>query len=293
MQRQKSFQDDGKGILYLVPTPIGNLEDITFRALRILEEVELILAEDTRHTQKLLNHFDIKNELLSYHEHNQKERTEQIIEKLKRGESLALVSDAGMPAISDPGQDLVKHVIENNLRLSVLPGANAALNALVGSGLTTDEFIFYGFLPRKKQEKQAELTRLGKYGATIILYESPYRLKDTLQQIEKALGQCQVVIAREITKVYEEFLRGTAADLLSGLQGEEVKGECCIIIEGGTAVEATEDRLWWAHLTIKEHVEHYEEKENIAHKAALKKVAVDRNVSRREVYEAVHINKEM
>lgn len=292
MQRQKSFQDDGKGILYLVPTPIGNLEDITFRALRVLQEANLILAEDTRHTQKLLNHFDIKNELLSYHEHNQRERIEPIIAKLERGDCIALVSDAGMPAISDPGQDLVKHVIEHNLRLTVLPGANAALNALVGSGLSTDEFVFYGFLPRKKQEKQAELTRLGKYDATIILYESPYRLKDTLQQIDKTLGECRVVIAREITKVHEEFIRGTASNLLSSLKGEEVKGECCIIIEGGTVHVTRETDLWWAQLTMKEHVQHYENKEKMPHKAALKKVAVDRNVSRRDVYEAVHINKE-
>ena|SRR5699024_10688430 len=289
MHKQKSFEDDGKGILYLVPTPIGNLEDMTFRAMRILKEVDLILAEDTRHTQKLLNHFDISNKLLSYHEHNQKERTNQIIEKLERGESIALVSDAGMPAISDPGNDLVKHLIEKNLRLTTLPGASAGLSALVSSGLSTDEFVFYGFLPRKKQEKQDELARLNQYRATIILYESPYRIKDTLQQIEKTLGERQIVIARELTKLHEEFSRGTAADILRDLQGVEVKGECCILIEGGSEDGVTTDTSWWVNLTIKEHVEYYELEQGLPHKMALKKVAVDRNVSRREIYEVVHI----
>lgn len=288
MHRQKSFQDDGQGILYIVPTPIGNLEDITFRALRTLEEANLILAEDTRHTQKLLNHFEIKNDLLSYHEHNQAQRTAQIIEKLKQGNMLALVSDAGMPAISDPGNDLVKEVIANQLRVTVLPGANAALNALVGSGLSTDEFLFYGFLPRKKQEKMSEIARLGSYPATVILYESPHRVKETVQHIANILGgNRHIVIAREITKMHEEFIRGTAESVSTSLQDEAIKGECCILVEGGT--ETVEGDLWWARLSIAEHVEHYEAEENIAHKAAMKKVAVDRNLSRREVYEEIHV----
>lgn len=289
MKRQKSFEDDGQGILYIVPTPIGNLEDITFRALRTLEEADLILAEDTRHTQKLLNHFDLKNNLLSYHEHNQAQRTEQIIEKLKQGDNLALVSDAGMPAISDPGNDLVKEVIAHDLRVTVLPGANAAINALVGSGLSTEEFLFYGFLPRKKQEKISELTRLGNYPATIILYESPFRVKDTIQQIAKTLGGSrEIVIAREITKMHEEFIRGTAEEINESLLDEVIKGECCILIEGGTEGIVT-DELWWSHLSIVEHVNHYEAEENISHKAAMKKVAVDRNLSRREVYDDIHV----
>lgn len=289
MYKQKSFEDDGQGILYLVPTPIGNLEDMTFRAIRILKEVDLILAEDTRHTQKLLNHFDISNKLLSYHEHNQRERTNKIIEKLERGENLALVSDAGMPAISDPGNDLVKHIIEKNLRLTTLPGASAGLSALVSSGLSTDEFMFYGFLPRKKQEKQDELSRLSKYQATVILYESPYRVKDTLQQIEKVVGERQIVIARELTKLHEEFIRGTATEILQDLQGVEVKGECCILIEGGSEDEGITDTTWWMNLTIQEHVDYYETEKEVPHKQALKKVAVDRNVSRREIYEAIHV----
>lgn len=288
MQRKKNFEDDGQGILYIVPTPIGNLEDITLRALRTLEEADLILAEDTRHTQKLLNHFEIKNKVLSYHEHNQAQRTEQILNKLRQGETLALVSDAGMPAISDPGNDLVKEVIAHQVRVTVLPGATAAINALVGSGLSTDEFLFYGFLPRKKQEKVTELTRLGKYPATVILYESPFRVKETVQQIAKRLGgNRQIVIAREITKVHEEFIRGTAEEISVALQDETIKGECCILIEAGT--EKVTDALWWAHLSIAEHVDHYETEENLTHKAAMKKVAVDRNLSRRDIYDEIHI----
>ncbi len=288
MQRKKNFEDDGQGILYIVPTPIGNLEDITLRALRTLEEADLILAEDTRHTQKLLNHFEIKNNVLSYHEHNQAQRTEQILDKLKQGETLALVSDAGMPAISDPGNDLVKEVITHQLRVTVLPGATAAINALVGSGLATDEFLFYGFLPRKKQEKVTELTRLGNYPATVILYESPFRVKETVQQIAKTLGGSrQIVIAREITKLHEEFIRGSAEEISVSFQDETIKGECCILIEGGT--EIVTDALWWAHLSIAEHVDYYETEENLAHKAAMKKVAVDRNLSRRDIYDEIHI----
>lgn len=288
MHIQKSFQDDGKGILYIVPTPIGNLDDITLRALHTLKKVHLILAEDTRHTQKLLNHFDIKNQLLSYHEHNMRERTNQIIARLQAGEELALVSDAGMPAISDPGYDLVKEAIAHNLRVIVLPGANAALGALIGSGLPTDEFVFYGFLPRKKQEKTAELTRLAQYQATIILYESPHRVKDTIQMIAKVLGNREIVIAREITKVYEEFIRGRAEDVGDSIKDQTMKGECCIVIEG-IEEEVQTDTSWWMDLTIEEHVLYYEEKEGIPHKMALKKVAVDRNVSRRDIYKEFHI----
>lgn len=287
MQRQKSYQDDGQGVLYVVPTPIGNLDDITLRALQTLKDVDLILAEDTRHTQKLLNHFDIKNSLLSYHEHNKMQREEQIVARLQRGERLALVSDAGMPAISDPGNDLVKEVIFKGLKVIVLPGANAGLAALVGSGLSTDEFVFYGFLPRKRQEKQRELTRLGNYQATVILYESPHRVKETVQVIAKTLGNRNIAIAREITKVYEEFIRGKAESVSEALQNETVKGECCILIEGIAEEEVT-DSLWWAHLSIVEHVGYYEEKESVPHKLALKKVAVDRNMSRREIYGELH-----
>lgn len=289
MQIQKSFQDDGQGILYIVPTPIGNLDDMTFRAVQTLKDVQLILAEDTRHTQKLLHHFQIKNNLLSYHEHNRKERTGHIIAKLQAGDDLALVSDAGMPAISDPGHDLVKEVIASQIRVTVLPGANAALCALVGSGLATTEFLFYGFLPRKKQEKEAELLRLTRQEATVILYESPHRVKDTVQMIAKKVGNRPIVIAREITKLYEEFIRGKAEDVWQWVHENPLKGECCIVLEGSVEQSEGSDALWWASLSIAEHVQYYEEKEATPHKIALKKVAVDRNMSRREVYAKLHI----
>lgn len=288
IQVQNSYVANEKGTLYVVPTPIGNLEDITFRALKTLEAVTLIAAEDTRHTQKLLNHFDIKNTLLSYHEHNHEGRVEQIMTKLEEKADIALVSDAGMPAISDPGYELVQAAIARNINVVVLPGASAAICALVGSGLATDEFLFYGFLPRKKKEKLATLQRLGNGPATLILYESPYRIKDTLKAIEQALGDRCIAIAREITKVYEQFIRGNVEAVLNWLETNEIKGECCIVIEG-TDEAIVEDDNWWQELTIEEHVAAYESKEGLANKAAMKKVAVDRGISRRDVYQAIHV----
>lgn len=288
IQVQNSYIANEKGTLYVVPTPIGNLEDITFRALKTLEAVTLIAAEDTRHTQKLLNHFDIKNTLLSYNEHNHEGRVEQIMAKLEEKSDIALVSDAGMPAISDPGFDLVQAAIARNVNVVVLPGASAAICALVGSGLATDEFLFYGFLPRKRKEKFATLQRLGNGPATVILYESPYRIKETLKAIEQALGNRHIAIAREITKLYEQFVRGNVEDVLNWLETNEIKGECCIVIEG-TDEAVVEDDSWWHELTIEEHVVAYETKEGLANKAAMKKVAVDRGISRRDVYQAIHV----
>src|SRR5690625_3198846 len=214
MKIQKSFEDNECGIVYVVPTPIGNLEDITFRALKILKEVTVIAAEDTRNTRNLLNYFDIHTPLLSYHEHNKAAREEQLIERLKAGEKIALVSDAGMPAVSDPGYELVQAAIEADQSVVVLPGANAALCALVGSGLTTTEFLFYGFLPRKKKEKEAELQRLQSLEATLLFYESPHRLKATLIALHDQLGDRPVAIGRELTKRFEEYIRGTASELI-------------------------------------------------------------------------------
>lgn len=290
MQIQTSYKDNNKGTLYIVPTPIGNLEDITFRAIQTLKKVDLIAAEDTRHTQKLLTHFEIKNTLVSYHEHNKESRMNQVMEKLESGEEIALVSDAGMPAISDPGYDLVVESIAREINVIVLPGANAALVALVGSGLPTNEFLFHGFLPRKKQEKEAVLHRLKGLRATLIFYESPYRVKDTLDMIAKSLGNRQIVIAREISKVFEQYIRGNVEKVIKWTESNTIKGECCIIVEG-TMEEVQTDSLWWSSLTIKEHVLHYEEHENISNKDALKRVAVDRNMSKRDVYQHVHVKK--
>src|SRR5690625_1267692 len=288
MYVQTSYEKNEKGTLYIVPTPIGNLEDITFRALNTLKEVDLIAAEDTRHTQKLLNHFEIKSKLISYHEHNRMSRMEQLLRRLEQGEQIALVSDAGMPAISDPGYELVKEVIEREINVIVLPGANAALCALVGSGLPTSEFLFYGFLPRKKQEKEAELARLKGLQATIILYESPHRVKETLRTIQKQLGNRQIVIAREITKIYEQFIRGNVEKVLKWAEENVVKGECCIVIEGSSDTEVA-DTSWWEMLSIAEHVKAYEEKEGLSNKEAMKRVALDRNIARREVYHHIHV----
>src|SRR5699024_10932398 len=183
MNIQKSFSTHVEGALYVVPTPIGNLEDITFRSLKVLKECSLIAAEDTRKTKQLLNHFQIKKPLISYHEHNKRERGEELIQQVRAGKQITLVSDAGMPAISDPGSDLIRSIIAENLPVIVLPGANAALCAIIGSGLPTNEFLFYGFLPRKKKDKEDELKRLQSTQATIIFYESPYRIKATLKML--------------------------------------------------------------------------------------------------------------
>ena|SRR5690625_581985 len=288
MKVQTSYTESEFGTLYVVPTPIGNLEDITFRAIQTLKKVNTIIAEDTRHTQKLLNHFQIKNKVLSYHEHNKKERAPQLLKQLKEKQDIAIVSDAGMPAISDPGHHLISEAIEKEINVVVLPGANAVLCALVGSGLPTNEFLFYGFLPRKSREKEAELSRLKPIKATILLYESPFRIKDTVRVIAKQLGNRHIVIAREITKIYEQYIRGNAEDVLQWVENNDVKGECCIVIEGDDGLE--EGALWWELMSIHEHVAHYEQG-NVPHKLALKKVANDRNISRRDVYQQIHVDK--
>lgn len=292
MNIQKSFEDESIGKLYIVPTPIGNLEDITYRALKVLRSVELIAAEDTRNTRKLLNYFEINVPLISYHEHNKESREHELIEKIRQNESIAVVSDAGMPAISDPGYELVQAAIAANLDVIVLPGANAALCALVGSGLPSIEFYFYGFLPRKKKDKLAELERLSPYQATLIVYESPYRIKETLSAIYEQLGNRNVAIARELTKRFEEYVRGTAKDVLNWAQATELKGEFCIIIEGNQSqMELKDEVQWWEKLSLDEHVTHYMNKNDMYSKEAIKQVAVDRKIPKREVYQAYHIKK--
>lgn len=288
MHIQKSFVHEDIGTLYLVPTPIGNLEDITYRALRILKEVAVIAAEDTRNTKKLLNHFEISTSLISYHEHNKESREQQLIGRLKRGENIALVSDAGMPAISDPGYEIVQAAIKEDQPVVVLPGANAALCALVGSGLSSKEFLFYGFLPRKKKDKESELNRLKPLSATLIFYESPYRLKDTLKVLLEQLGNRKISIARELTKKFEEYIRGSTAELLNWANESDLKGEFCIVIEGNTISETKEDSLWWSHLSVNDHVEHYIEESGVSSKEAIQLVATDRKLKKREVYQSYH-----
>jgi len=289
MHVQNSYQKSEKGVLYIVPTPIGNLDDMTFRAIDTLKQVDTILAEDTRHTQKLLQHFKFSNTLLSFHEHNKEGRVLQIMENLKEGQNFALVSDAGMPAISDPGYDLVRASIEADVSVIVLPGATAAICALVGSGLPTDEFLFYGFLPRKNQEKKREVERLSGYQATVILYESPFRVKDTVQLISKYVESRTIVIAREMTKIYEQYVRGTCEEIIAWLDKHPLKGECCILIEGIDEEVSDSGKQWWHELTLVEHVKHYETTKEMSNKMAMKQVAKDRNISKRTVYQAVHI----
>lgn len=276
--------------VYVVPTPIGNLEDITFRALRTLKEVSVIAAEDTRNTKKLLSHFEISTPLISYHEHNKESRTRQLLERLGQDESIAVVSDAGMPGVSDPGYELVQGAIESEYPVVVLPGANAALCALVGSGLSTEEFLFRGFLPRKKKDKEAALEQLKYSQATLLLYESPFRVKDTLKMLQNHLGNRRVTVARELTKKFEEYVRGTAEELMTWAESTDLKGEFCLVVEGASQSEAQENDLWWSSLSIVDHVEYYINKEKLSSKEAIKRVTEERHMAKRDVYQAYHID---
>ncbi|MGE5581508.1 MAG: 16S rRNA (cytidine(1402)-2'-O)-methyltransferase [Bacillota bacterium] len=220
------------GKLYLVATPLGNLEDITQRALRTLNEVDFIAAEDTRRTLKLLNHFQIKKSLLSYYKDNERERAGQIIEMLRQGADVALVSDAGMPGISDPGNLIVAEAVKQGITIVPIPGATAVITALAASGLDTGSFWFVGFLPRKKSEQLSKLQEMSGFNGTLVVYESPHRLLQTLKNIFTVFGDRRLVIARELTKVHEEFIRGSLANLIPELAAKEVKGEFTIVIEG-------------------------------------------------------------
>lgn len=285
MKVQRSFThvgDSGYGTLYLVATPIGNLEDMTFRAVRTLREANWIAAEDTRQTRKLLTHFDIQGRLVTYHEHNQRTSGPELISKMKLGESVALVSDAGLPAISDPGEDLVRLAIEEGIAVVPIPGANAALSALIISGLSTDKFRFIGFLPRDKKRTRRSLEQLVETEDTLIVYESPHRIAATLVIMLDVLGDRRVALVRELTKKFEEVARGQFSEALLLLEQHPPKGEYCIIIEGRTGTRE-EGEAWWEQISIEEHVEHYEAKQ-IPRKEALKKVAVDRGVSKRDIY---------
>lgn len=221
-----------RGKLYICPTPIGNLEDITLRTLRVLKEVDLIGAEDTRHSIKLLNHYDINTSLTSYHEHNIREKGPELIEKLKAGLDIAIISDAGMPGISDPGSDIISLAIKEDLDVIALPGANAAITALVVSGLSTEGFIFEGFLSSKKQEKEKKIEELRQEAKTIIIYESPHRILSTLKSLLKILGNRKIALARELTKLYEEVFRGDVEGAIEKYSREKIRGEFVIILDG-------------------------------------------------------------
>ncbi|WP_349730535.1 16S rRNA (cytidine(1402)-2'-O)-methyltransferase [Peribacillus frigoritolerans] len=291
MWQQKSFEKEGlEPALYLVPTPIGNLEDMSFRALRILKEADVIAAEDTRNTKKLCNYFEISTPIVSYHEHNKEYSGKQMLERLRSGEVIALVSDAGLPTISDPGYELVKEAIAEKFKVIPLPGANAALTALIASGLIPQPFYFYGFLQRGAKEKKQELEKLKKVESTWIVYESPHRLKETLKHMYEILGDRRIVLCRELTKKFEEFIRGTVSEALTWAMESEIRGEFCLIIEGGQWSEDEPEEAWWTALDIVGHVNHYMETKQFTSKDAIKQVAKDRNMQKRDVYQAYHID---
>lgn len=265
-----------KGSLYICPTPIGNLEDITLRTLNILKEVDLIAAEDTRHTLKLLNHYDIKKPLTSYHEHNVKEKGIELIEKLNQGINIALVSDAGMPGISDPGADLIREAIEAGIEVVALPGPTASITALIISGLATDKFIFYGFLPPKRKDRIRELEIIKEYKMTTILYEAPHRLLDLLEDMDEILGDRRISISRELTKKFEETFRGTAKEALEKFKSSGVKGEFVIVVEGNKEEESFDIDIEKA---LKEYLS-----QGYTKKEAVKKVSQEYNLPKNEVY---------
>ena len=282
MQIQKSFQDHA-ATLFLVSTPIGNLSDMTPRAVETLRSVTLIATEDTRRSMKLCNHFDIKTPLLSYHEYNKYQKTQTILNRLANGEMVALVSDAGMPLISDPGDKLVNSVLAAGYAVVPIPGANAAITALIASGLSPQPYLFYGFLKRQKSKKKTQLLTLVNVSATLIFYESPNRLKETLISMLDVFGNRRVVVARELTKMFEEFLRGTIRELLEHLQ--EVKGEVVLLVEGNYS--AGEEEIWWEGMNIYEHVDHYISK-GMKTNVAIKQVATDLGRLRQDIYREYH-----
>lgn len=290
MHAQSSYQSkDGRGQLYLVGTPIGNLEDMTYRAIRILQEVDMIAAEDTRNTIKLCNHFAITTPLMSYHDHNQMVGGEKILALLEEGKSIALVSDAGMPCISDPGVDIAMKAIDAAIDVIPVPGANAAITALIASGLPSQPFTFYGFLPRNKKERAAALDKLCKKEETIILYEAPHRLKETLKAMQAHFEPTRrIVLARELTKKFEEFLRGTLEEAVEWAQDHQIRGEFCLVIERGEAVEDLTDH-WWQELSIQAHVDAVIVEKGVRSKEAIQEVAKSRQMSKRDVYQAYHV----
>lgn len=291
MWQQHSFANEGVGsALYLVPTPIGNLEDMSFRAIRILKECDVIAAEDTRNTKKLCNYFEIDTPVISYHEHNKHNSGKQVIERLQNGQTVALVSDAGMPTISDPGYELVQEALKERISVIPLPGANAALTALIASGLAPQPFYFYGFLERSAKSKKKELEKLKYITSTFVLYESPHRLKETLQLMLHIIGNRKIVLCRELTKKFEEFIRGDIEGALQWIGSNEVRGEFCLIVEGGNEEVLPNEASWWEELSIIDHVNYYMNEQGLKSKEAIKQTAKDRNVNKREIYQIYHID---
>ncbi len=275
------------GILYMCGTPIGNLEDMTLRSIRVLKEVDLIAAEDTRNSIRLLNHFEIHTPMTSYHEFNKIEKAHQLVDRLLAGENIALITDAGMPGISDPGEELVQIAYEAGIEVTVLPGPTACISALALSGLSTRRFCFEAFLPKDKKLRKTILEEMARETRTIVLYESPHHLKATLPELLDALGNRKITLCRELTKVHEEAFRTTIAEAMAYYEDNDPRGEYVLVIAGRDFSEIEEEkRLAFADLSIEEHVAQYEEK-GMSHKEAMKAAAKDRGVSKRDIYQAL------
>jgi 16S rRNA (cytidine1402-2'-O)-methyltransferase len=292
VQVQRSFDErERPGTLYLVATPIGNLEDMTMRAIRTLKEADLIAAEDTRQTRKLLSHFDIHSRLVSYHEHNREASGPELLRLLEEGLSIALVSDAGTPAVSDPGAELAAEAAARGIPVVPIPGANAAVSALIISGLPTHRFLFAGFPPRDRKGMQRFLDCLDQEPGTLILYEAPHRVRKTLAALAERWGSRRMALVRELTKRHEEAVRGTVECVRDYAEAHPPAGECCLVIEGAAASEAGETAekqaaAWWAEMTPAEHVAHYE-RLGSDRKEAMKRAAADRGLKKRDIYAAL------
>lgn len=275
------------GKLYLCATPIGNLEDITLRVLRTLKEVDLIAAEDTRNSIKLLNHFEIKTPMTSYHEYNKIDKAYQLVDKLREGKNIALITDAGTPGISDPGEDLVRICYEEGIEVTSLPGPAACITALTMSGLPTRRFAFEAFLPREKKERADVLKQLQNETRTIIIYEAPHHLVKTLEELYENLGDRKIAICRELTKRYEEKTLTTISESLKFYKDNEPRGEYVLVLDGKTFEELRkEEQQTWENMSIEEHMAVYEE-QGTDRKEAMKLVAKDRGISKRDVYQAL------
>lgn len=275
------------GTLYLCATPIGNLEDITLRCIRILKEADLIAAEDTRNSIKLLNHFGIKTPMTSYHEYNKAGKGHKLVERLKAGEDIALITDAGTPGISDPGEDLVRLCREEGIPVTAVPGAAACITALTISGLPTRRFAFEAFLPADKKERQAVLKEMENETRTMVVYEAPHRLVRTLKNLKEVLGNRRIRICRELTKKHEDVFAATIEEAAAYYEQQEPRGECVIVIEGKSREElAAGERARWEEMSVAEHMEYYMDG-GMEKKEAMKQVARDRGVGKREIYQAL------
>ena len=280
-----------QGKLYLCATPIGNLEDITLRVLRVLREVDLIAAEDTRNSIKLLNHFEIRTPMTSYHEFNKYDKARELVDKMHKGKQIALITDAGTPGISDPGEELVRLCWEEGIEVTSLPGPSACITALSLSGLSSRRFAFEAFLPSDKKERQRILKELAADTRTLILYEAPHRLVRTLEELKEALGNRKMTLCRELTKKHETIFRTDLQQAVLHYKAEEAKGECVLVIEGRKQEEILrEQQESWGAFTLEEHLQIYEE-QGESRKEAMRLVAKDRGCSRREIYQALLANK--